>query len=217
MTREADTRTTILTHAAHEIARSGFHGMSMRDLARATGMGLSTFYTHFRSKEDILFALHLEAFDALVAGAVHAVSPARDPVDQLHAFVLSHVRYFEEHQDLMRVLVREAGSVPSERRDVVRARKDRYFAIGHDLLRAVMWIGHAGDAAHARRRVDEAELDRATYALFGMMNWMHAWYDPQRHGEAEDVARTIHRIAVMGLAGGDAVPAREPISARGAR
>ena len=63
-----------LAAAAHEMARSGFHGMSMRDLARATGRG-SSFYTHFRSKEDILFALHVEAFDALIVGAERTSRP----------------------------------------------------------------------------------------------------------------------------------------------
>lgn len=216
MSREDDARGTILAAAAHEIARHGFHGMSMRDLARATGMGLSSFYTHFRSKEEILFALHLEAFDALITGAERDLAPVSDPSRRLHAFVLNHVRYFEEHQDLMRVLVREAGAVRSAQRDVVRARKDRYFAIGRDLLRALIELG-PGDAVRPRRRVDDAELERATYAVFGMMNWIHAWYDPRRHGDASDVAGTIHRIAVAGLADGAAIAAREPSLARGAR
>ena len=57
--------------AAHRVldaaprARSrehGYHGMSMRDLARATGRALASFYTYFGSKEDILFELQQRAF-----------------------------------------------------------------------------------------------------------------------------------------------------------
>jgi AcrR family transcriptional regulator len=216
VSREDEARATILAAAAHEIARSGFHGMSMRDLARATGKGLSSFYTHFRSKEDILFALHVEAFDALIVGAERDLAPTDDPAERLYAFVLNHVRYFEEHHDLMRVLVREAGAVPSSRRDLVRARKDRYFEIGRGLVRAVM-RGSAGDVVRPRWHVEDAELERTTYALFGMMNWMHAWYDPRKHGDAADVARTIHRVAIHGVNGGDVVVARTPNVARGAR
>src|SRR5208282_2334704 len=87
LSREDDARETVLAAAAGEIARYGFHGMSMRALARATDMGLSSFYTHFRSKEEILFALHMEAFDALIAGAERAIAPACDPIERLHAFV----------------------------------------------------------------------------------------------------------------------------------
>jgi AcrR family transcriptional regulator len=208
VSREDDARAVILAAAAHEMAESGFHGMSMRDLARATGRSLSSFYTHFPSKEDILFALHVEAFDALLASAERAIAPASDPSERLHAFVLGHVRYFVEHRDLMRVLLREAAAVPAPQRSLVRARKDRYFAMGRDLLRAVVEPRPSGgDAARRKLRIDDAELDRATYALFGMMNWIHAWYDPERHGDAADVARTIHRVAVHGVAElGDVAP-----------
>jgi hypothetical protein len=45
----------------------------------------------------------------------------------------------------------------------------------------------------------------------------HAWYDPRKHGDAADVARTIHRVAIHGVNGGDVVVARTPNVARGAR
>ena len=118
---------------------------------------------------------------------------------------------------MMRVLVQEAGAVPSEQRDVVRARKDRYFAMGRDLVRAVIERGSARDGVRSKPRVDDAELERATYAFFGMMNWMHAWYDPRRHGDASDVAHTIHRIAIAGLVGTAPLEVSEASAARGAR
>jgi AcrR family transcriptional regulator len=40
----------ILTAAAHLLAARGYHGMSMRDLARATGMSLANLYNYFHSK-----------------------------------------------------------------------------------------------------------------------------------------------------------------------
>ena len=56
----------ILEAAAAAIARDGFHGMSMRALAKATGRGLASFYTYFDSKESVLFAIQSQAFEALV-------------------------------------------------------------------------------------------------------------------------------------------------------
>jgi AcrR family transcriptional regulator len=186
-------RAAILDAAARAIARDGYHGMSMRDLSRATGMGLASFYVHFSSKDDILFALHSEAFDALLASCERAIAAERLPVARLYAFILNHVRFFAEHPDLMRTLVQDAGALPPEKRALVRRRKDRYFDTARDLVAAV-----------ARAQHDEAELERATYALFGMLNWIYGWYEPEEHGSPEVLARTLHRIALGGLVTGGA-------------
>lgn len=182
-------RAAILAAAAHAIARDGYHGMSMRDLSRATGSGLASFYVHFASKEDILFALQSEAFDGLIATARTAVDAASDPAARLHAFILNHVRFFTREPDLMRALVQEAGALPPEKRALVRDRKEQYFAIARDILETI-------------GRKAPRELERETYALFGMLNWMCGWYDPARHGSPEDVARTFHRVALCGMADG---------------
>src|SRR6185436_13292876 len=87
-------------------------------------------------------------------------------------------------------------------RRAIRALKERYFAIGRERVAAV--------APRGRGREREAELDRVTFSLFGMLNWVYAWYDPARHGAPHAVARTIHRVALDGLRG------REPAAAHAA-
>ncbi len=47
----------------------------------------------------------------------------------------------------------------------------------------------------------DAELERATYAIFGMLNWIYGWYKPGRHGSAVELARSIHRMAMTGVIG----------------
>ena len=192
-------RAAILEAAAHAIARDGCHGMSMRDLSRATGTGLASFYLHFASKEDILFALQFEAFDALIASAQAATQAESDPEQRLYAFILSHVRFFTEHPDLMRALVQEAGALPAVKRAAVRERKERYFAMASRLLEVIVEFGCGRAGARPSAQHEEAELERATYALFGMLNWIYGWYDPKRHGSPESLARTFQRIILCGM------------------
>jgi len=192
-------RAAILAAAAHAIARDGYHGMSMRDLSRATGSGLASFYVHFASKEDILFALQSEAFDALIESAQRAIAPESDAQRRLFAFILNHVRFFASHPDLMRALVQEAGALPADKRAAVRERKERYFAIASRLLEVIVEFGCGHAGARSSGDHDEAELERATYALFGMLNWIYGWYDPKRHGPPERLARTFQRIVLCGL------------------
>ncbi len=188
--RHEQGRAEILVAAAEMIAARGYHGMSMRDLAAATGRGLASLYNYFDSKEDLLFALQSGAFRTLVETAREAVDAESTPDARLYAFIANHVRYVTEHRDVMRVLVHEAAALPPAHRRATRLLKDAYFALGRQLM--------------AERGVadDYAEIDRATYSLFGMINWTFGWYDPTQHGTPFDVARTILRMTV-GSPGGD--------------
>ncbi len=197
--RRAETRKAIIEAAARAVAEHGYHGMSMRDLARATDRSLAAFYNYFASKEDVLFALQKEAFETLIATTRRALAEVGDAAGRFYVFIHHHVRYFTEHPDVMRVLVHEAAALPPSRRRVVRALKEQYYEIGREIVRAVVEEGCGRPGAVPRGSVDDAELERAAYDVFGMMNWVYAWYSPRRHGSAADVARTIHRIVLCGL------------------
>lgn len=196
-TRRADAQADILAAASAILARHGYHGASMRDLAKATGRGLSSFYTYFPSKPALLFALQTRAFVTLI-DAAEAAAAAVDPPDRrLYAFILNHVRYFTEHNDVMRVLVQEARVLPARQRHRVRALKTEYYAIAEDLVRKL----GSGRGGFFRGTASRDELERVTYNLFGMLNWVWAWHEPDGHGTAHDVARTIHGMILRALTG----------------
>jgi AcrR family transcriptional regulator len=187
----------VLDRAAQAIAQHGYHGMSMRDLARATGRGLASFYTLFGSKEDILYHLQKHALATLTASAERAVAGENDPRARLFLFVLNHVRYFAVRPDVMRVLVQEAASLVPCRRAEVRALKEQYYAIADGILRSLLRsVPH-----RANSRPSAVEVERITYCFFGMLNWMYGWYEPARHGSAEDLATTIHHLILSGIEG----------------
>src|SRR3990172_12804866 len=100
--RQKEPRAEILQAAAAAIAENGFHGMTMRGLARATGRGLASFYNYFSSKEDVLFSLQTDAFETLTNSLKAALKDVDEPVERLYIFVLNHVRYLAEHRSVMR-------------------------------------------------------------------------------------------------------------------
>jgi hypothetical protein len=113
-------------------------------------------------------------------------------VVRLHRFIANHVRYVVEQPDVMRVLVQEASALPPRRRAVIRALKQRYFAIGEALLRDVLARGPARSAV---------EIERQAYCMFGMLNWIFGWYTPAAHGTPDELARTILEMTVSGVSG----------------
>ncbi len=189
-------RTEVLHRAATAIAERGYHGMSMRDLARSTGRGLASFYHLFRSKEDILFELQQRAFLELCATAEASLASSGQPSTRLHLFIENHVRFVVEQPDIMRVLVQEASALPPSSRAVIRSLKLRYFEIGERLVGAVGGGADTGDVE------DPLEIERATYCMFGMLNWIFGWYEPARHGTPTALAKTIFDVIVSGIAGG---------------
>jgi AcrR family transcriptional regulator len=211
-----DPRERILEAAARAVAGRGYHGMSMRELARGAGMSLSNLYNYFASKEEILYALQKEAFEVLVGSAEAALAGLDGQIGgagaasadaRLYVFVSHHVRYVAERSEVMRVLVHEAASLPAGRRGEVRRLKERYFRIARDIIARLVADGCGGGGAGpacaavgaAADGRDDGELDRLTYNLFGMLNWIYGWYDPQVHGEPRQLAHTIHRIALCGM------------------
>ncbi len=197
--RQEAQRAGILEAAADAIAENGFHGMTMRGLARATGRGLASFYNYFSSKEDVLFSLQTGAFETLTSSLMAALEHVDDPIERLYLFVLNHVRYLAEHRSVMRVLVHEASALPAGRRKKVRLLKEGYFHIVRDIVASIVEAGCHSPGAAGAAGLDPAEVERVTYSVFGMLNWSYGWYDAQRHGTPEDVARTIHAVAVCGL------------------
>jgi len=194
-------RTEILAAAARAFAEHGYHGMSMRDLAKLTKRSPATLYNYVDCKEDLLYLIQRDAFDEMLAAAQAALQGVTDAEARLHAFVLCHVRFFADRQYLMRVLIHEAAALPPPRRSEIRERKERYFQIAEQVVADV-----------ARREGGEPsplDVERNTYCLFGMLNWTYGWYEPERHGKPEELAATIERVASAGVAAGASRPRRE--------
>jgi AcrR family transcriptional regulator len=184
-------RLSILDAAARAIAERGYHGMSMRDLAEETGQALASFYNYFSSKEELLFQIQSSAFTTMIAGVDAALRGLTSPRDRLFAFIYQHARYVAEHPDVMRVLVQEASALPPRERAKVRELKERYYGIGRDIVAAL--------ARTAGTPQDPRELERLTYGIFGMLNWVYGWYDSARHGSPGEVAHSLHRLVLCGL------------------
>jgi len=197
--RKQKAQEDILEAAAHAIATHGFHGMSMRELAKAAGRSLANFYNHFGSKEEVLLALQVRAFETLIATAEELQRREDAPSGHLYMLIANHVAYFQDHPDIMRVLLQQASALGPEHRHTVRVLKERYFEIVREAVAEASMGCCTVPGAAPGAPDDPAELERRAYSVFGMMNWVFGWYEAPQHGTVEDVARTIHQITMCGV------------------
>ena len=98
-THERATAAERILRAAVALFRErGYHGSSMRTLARALRMEAASLYYHFKSKQEILFAILDRTLDDLLAGVGRAVASADGPEARLRAAVRFHVLFHTDSQ-----------------------------------------------------------------------------------------------------------------------
>src|SRR5215471_2618021 len=100
-------RDAILEAARTVFARKGYSSTGVEDIAEQAGIGKGTLYLYFPSKEQIYLAALLEEARKLDAQSREAMSAAEGWLDKLRAFVEVRLRYFDEHQDFMRIYMTE--------------------------------------------------------------------------------------------------------------
>jgi len=100
-------REAILEAARTVFARKGYSSTGVEDIAEQAGIGKGTLYLYFPSKEQIYLAALLEEARKLDAQSREAMSAAEGWLDKLRAFVEVRLRYFDEHQDFMRIYMTE--------------------------------------------------------------------------------------------------------------
>jgi TetR/AcrR family transcriptional regulator, cholesterol catabolism regulator len=184
----------ILRISAQIFAEKGYHQASIRDIAKATKVSLSGLYYYFSSKEELLYLVQDHAFGSLLDALDDLLKGVDDPVRRLQIVVANHLRYFVGNMAEMKVLSHEAGSLTGEYRRRVNAKKRRLTEVVTEILREI-------------RPRPEVDLRVATFALFGMMNWLYNWYRPEEDLSVEGLADQISRLFLHGfLKEGDALP-----------
>jgi len=87
--KAAATRDQILDAAARLIHLRGYHGTSLDDVLRESGVGKGNFYYYFRSKEDLGFAIIDRVVERFLERTLEPafVDLTADPLEQVRAFL----------------------------------------------------------------------------------------------------------------------------------
>lgn len=176
----------ILRTAAAIFADKGYHDSSIRDISRATGISLSGLYYYFRSKDELLFLIQDHCFGVVLESAQQALEGEIDPETRLRKLVENHLRFFVDNMKEMKVLSHEASALTGEYYRVVNAKKRQYTELCVQVLTEL-----APQAAAAERRT-------AAFSLFGMMNWIYNWYNPQRDVPVAELANHMSQLFLQG-------------------
>jgi AcrR family transcriptional regulator len=188
----------ILKIAAKIFAAKGFHHTSMRDISRATRKSLAGLYYYFTTKEELLYLIQERCFLTLLRRWEHAAKPTMDARARIRIFAENHLSFFLHNMHEMKVMAHEDESLTGEFQDKILVLKRRY-------VRVVMDLIHELQEQEGGKRVD---LRVATFALFGMMNWIYTWYHPKRDLPFPQLIEQMLRLYFFGLLNGAKIDER---------
>jgi AcrR family transcriptional regulator len=184
----------ILRTSARIFAEKGYHSTSMRDISRATNVSLAGLYHYCRSKDELLFLIQDNCFQRVLESAHRRIVEVSDPVEKLRIFIDNHLSFFAANMAEMKVLSHEADSLTGEMAERVSDTKRQYTFLARDILAELQ----RAEAVSGQ----PVDLTVATYALFGMMNWIYNWYDPAGKLTVAELVGNLARLFITGFASG---------------
>jgi AcrR family transcriptional regulator len=181
-------RELILACAARLFAQRGYAATSMNEVALASGLSKATLYHYYRDKYALLVSIAQTHVSQLQAIVNEVRAQRLTPDEHLRELIRRIVAEYAGAQDAHRVLTEDVRflapddqrSVLDKERSLVQGFADAVLALRPDL---------AGSALGKP----------LTMLLFGMINWMFTWMQPNAQLNYEDVARVVQDLFLGGL------------------
>jgi len=104
-------RERILNAAASQFIQFGYAAASVRAIADEAGIGPSSLYYYFASKEDLLVAVHEEGLARIHAAVSGAIEGIEEPWDRLEAACIAHLEALLEGGVIFKAVMRELPAV----------------------------------------------------------------------------------------------------------
>ncbi|MEM7116636.1 MAG: TetR/AcrR family transcriptional regulator [Chloroflexota bacterium] len=107
-------RTAMMQAAVHVFAEKGYHAATVRDVVKAAGVAIGTFYFYFPDKETLFVHLYEETAHFLVQTIRQAVSSRKGLPNQVSAGLQGYINIAEYEPAVVQLLlVGGIGAVPS--------------------------------------------------------------------------------------------------------
>lgn len=187
-------RAEIIAAAVAVFSEKGFHGATLNDVAEHLGTDRASLYYYVADKQELfqeaikgLLEDNLAQAERINASGASAVEKLSDVVRMvLTSYAANYPQTFVYIQEDMARLAKDESSWAAEMLDTGR----KINRIVHTLVE---------DAIAEGTFREDISPTVATFALWGMVNWTHRWFDPGRELSAGDVAESFLAIFRDGM------------------
>jgi len=169
----------LLSAAAHLFKQKGFERTTVRDLAKEVGIQSGSIFHHFKSKEEILKSVMVEAILYTTARMKQALQRAQTPEERVLALITCELQSINgETGEAMNVLVYEWRSLSPDNQTEILALRDIYEGL---------WLSALQEAQD--KGLLKADLTVLRRFLNGALSWTSVWFDPKGTMDVDELAK----------------------------
>ena len=186
-------RKQILDAAAKVLARRGYAGTMLSEVAEEAGTQSGSLYYHFDSREDLIEEVLQQGVTMSFARAravVDALPRDSSPLQRLEAALRAHLKFQLVESDYARAAVRSIGQYPEEMWQRVNEQFRAYGKFFDGLIAAAMKAGQLDP------KVDRSAL---RMLVIGAANWAPEWYRADGSSTVEEIGDLLVRLLQKGV------------------
>jgi AcrR family transcriptional regulator len=171
--------------AIEAFAESGYGGSSTRQIAKRLNMSATAMYPHYRSKEELLYAIALEGHSSLLAALKKADDPTAGFTERLRAVVAAFASWHAENHKQARVVQYELhGLTPAHYRTIAPLRHQ-----ATDVVTGIV----AGGMTSGEFHVDN--VDEVVMAISSLCVDVCRWFPSRQHRDAHKLGDVYAGVA----------------------
>lgn len=187
-------RDEIIAAAAEVFREKGYKAATLNQVAERLGTDRASLYYYVADKEELFHETIRGVLDSNVNEAERIHKSNAAPVDKLRALVATLLQSYEDNYPHMFVYIQEdmaqMSSDDSSWAMGMVEQTRRMEGIFHTTIEEAMKTGDFRDDVSSRV---------AAYALFGMLNWTHRWFEPGKRLPAAELADAFASIFSEGM------------------
>ncbi|MCJ7709071.1 MAG: TetR/AcrR family transcriptional regulator [Anaerolineales bacterium] len=180
-------RREIFDVAMHLFVEKGFNETSMREIGEAAGVGKSTLYDYFPSKDEIMISFVVEEVRQMTAWAEEIIAQELSAAEKLRRILRKHLQYMAANKLLFLRLTYETQRLSFESLQRIQMHRHAYQDMLCDLVREGIRNGEV-------RPVNPLIAIRGIFSLL-----TSAVYTSRPTGSAEEMLMEAFDIIFKGL------------------
>ncbi|MCB1044978.1 MAG: TetR family transcriptional regulator [Acidobacteria bacterium] len=189
--KKIEKRQRILDAAIKVIAKNGFQGTTVAEVASEAQVADGTIYLYFQNKDDLLITIFEETMDRFIADGVKEIAKRTSPTDKLRAIVDLHLSGLGSNEDLAAVFQIELRHSIHTMKQFSQTKLRDYFNIIEGVIEEAQRAGEL-----------RADLDpwTAVKVVFGALDEMATnWVLRKKEYALKDMAAPTIDILINGL------------------
>lgn len=181
-------RKAIIREAARVFSRRG-HGSSLDDVAERLGVSKAALYRYVDSKQELLYACHLEAMEIARESMDRGEAEGTTGLEKIRIGMANYLREMIGTMGVPVLILEENALTGEQASDIMRLRDNFETRMRHLVEEGIA----DGSIVPVNPKI-------AIFMLLGAVHWVTKWYSPDGPWSADEVADALMEVATRGFA-----------------